>query len=163
MSLYDTDNMSLYYLDNREKHDDIIKKFILQIVERKFLLEDNIAKMSCDTWIDNCINDAFDEWKKGGPNFYKWLNFTDMQFFETQKMIEQLILYINKFFERKNNINWAYQTPDLLLETIVNTYASCYVKVDSLNTINNAIIDKTIELIEQQEQEQIQEKIEVNK
>ena len=28
MSLYDTDNMSLYYLDNREKHDDIIKKFI---------------------------------------------------------------------------------------------------------------------------------------
>ena len=153
MSLYDADNMSLYYLDNCQEHDNIIKKFTLQIVERKFLVEDNIAKMSCDAWIDSCINDGFNEWKKGGPNFYKWLNFNDTQLFETPKMIEQLILYINKYFERKSKINWAYQTPNLMPETIVNTYANCYVQVDNLNTINNAIIDKTIELIEQQEEE----------
>jgi hypothetical protein len=154
MSLYQEDNMSLYYLDYCKQHDAVIRKFLMTIIEKKFDNESNISRMSCDAWIDSCIDDAFNEWKKGGPNFEKWLNFHDTQLFETPRMFEQLILYNNKFFERKSNINWAYQTPDFKPETVINTYASCYAQTDSFNTINNAIIDKTLELIEQQEKKE---------
>ena len=149
--------MSLYYLDNCQEHGNIIKKYLITIVEKIFASEKNVFKMSSEEWIETCLSYAFDEWKLKGPNFAKWLNKNDRQFFETPKMIDQLVLYNNKYFEERYNITWVHNTPDFYYDTIINTYASSYARTDSFNDVTNAIIEKTLELIKEEDKKLAEE------
>jgi len=157
LPVYNKHNMSLYYLDNCQEHGNIIKMYLIRIVEKKFAAENNAVQMSSEEWIESCLTDAFDEWRQKGPNFAKWMNSNQRQFFDTPKMIDQLVLYNNKYFEERYNINWGHQTPDFYSETIINTYASSYARTDSFNDIYNTIIEKTRELIKEQEKKLAEE------
>ena len=143
--------MSLYYLDNCEEHGKVIETFLNHTIEKMYANDpETIKQLSVDKWIDLCLSKSFDEWKKKDEfNFAQWLRRRDeIQIFETPRMLDELIFYINDYFKAKYNINWAYQTDNLYPKTIINTYASVYARKDSFNTINNFIETKTMELIE---------------
>jgi hypothetical protein len=135
--------MTEYY----EKQRVVILKYFEQIIHKQITRNPEYRIVPDEYWLETCLEELFSRWKKGGYNFAKWLNNEDCQLFDSEKTLEEMILYNNRYYKTKYNVNWMYQVDNLYPNTIINTYAWICAYNDCYDSMADILHAKTVESI----------------
>ena len=125
-----------------EHHETIIYSFFKHMIQKHFDIEISENSSFVIQHIDMYLDEIFNSWKFDGLNFAAWLKNYDRRWFDSSHMLDYIILYNNKYFKNKYNINWIYQVNNFRPNTIINTYASIYaysIKQKIIDLIDNDI------------------------